>query len=60
MDVKTRTDEEMSLLVERLLATGSRECPDCGSAGVEVRLDANVIRIDCPGCDFFYEDLFAG
>ncbi len=58
--MKTRTDEEMALLVERMLATGTRTCPDCAAPGLEVRLDANAIRIDCPRCDFFYEDLFAG
>ena len=58
--LKTRTDDEMATLVENVLASGSRACPDCGTSCLEVRLDANVIRIDCPRCDFFYEDLFAG
>ena len=58
--MKTRTEEEMNVLVERLLASGTRVCPDCGTQGIEVRLDANVIRLDCPRCEFFYEDLFAG
>lgn len=55
-----RTEKELELLGQRLLATGSKVCPDCAQPALQVLFDANYLKIRCSACTFKIEDYFGG
>lgn len=58
--MKERTEQEMELLTQRLMATGSKICPDCQQPTLSVTFDANYLKIRCGSCDFHFEDYYGG
>lgn len=58
--MKTRTEAELDQITQRIMATGSKSCPDCQKPTLTLTLDANFTRIRCSSCDFLHEDFFGG
>jgi transcription elongation factor Elf1 len=58
--MKERTEQELEQLTQRLMATGSKVCPDCGASTLSVTFDANYLKIRCGSCDFRFEDYYGG
>lgn len=58
--MKPRTEKELDQISQRLMATGSKICPDCQKPALSVIFDANFLKIRCGGCDFHIEDYFGG
>ncbi|MBO9541232.1 hypothetical protein J7643_11640 [bacterium] len=55
-----RTEQELELLGQRLMATGSKVCPDCNQPSLVIQFDANYLKIRCGSCTFKIEDYFGG
>lgn len=58
--MKARTEKELEQLSQRILATGTKVCPDCNAATLSLQFDANYTKIRCGSCDFKVEEYFGG
>lgn len=58
--MKSRSEKELEQLSQRILATGTKVCPDCGKTALTLQFDANYTKIRCGACDFKVEEYFGG